>query len=807
MLHLRYFARTLVRQPGFALTVILSLALGIGANSAMFAVAKTILLERLAVRDPESLVLLKWTAAEFPAESLSGNVSFGEGGSAESTSFSYPTYEHLARNAKTIASLVAFAGIDRINVSLSGDATIARGAMVSGNYYSALGVNAALGRTLTASDKDGVAMISHAYWRTRFGGARDVVGRTISVNGKPVTIVGVEPRNFSGTLDVGAAPHVIQPMSGADMANGDYWWLSIIGRRAPGATNATIAAETSVLVQQHVRETKIRVDALPGARGLFDMRAELREPVVILAGAVALVLLLACANVAGLSLARAMTRRREIAVRMSLGATRGTLIRQLLTEGVALSLIGGAAGIALAYWIRPLVPVILPTYGAPVDVDIRLDAQVLAFTTLIAVLTGIVFSLVPALRATRVDIAPDARDNSSSPRRNRLANALTIVQIALSIVMLIGCGLFLRSLVNLNAQRPGFDPEHVLTFMIDPTLNGYEGERLANFYGAVDESIRALPRVESSAITQQTLLSGMSSTMTFYVEGRAPSDRREFVMKHTVGTDFLKTMRIPVIAGRGLAAADVEGAPKIALISQALARQYFPNENPIGRRVSASKERPGELEIVGVVADAKYASLRDEMPPTVIVPYAQNEDQVGRMGFVVRAAGDPEELIEAVRTAVRRVDPNVPLFGIATQTDQMANSLRQERALARLSTFFGLMALVLSCIGLYGLMSTIATARTRETGVRIALGARGRDIAIDVLRRSLSLVTVGVIAGVAAALALTRYVRSMVFGVEPNDPLSIVIAVVAMVVVAIAATSIPARRASRIDPIVALRAE
>lgn len=799
MLHLRYFVRTLVRQPGFALTVILSLALGIGANSAMFAVAKTILLERLAVRDPESLVLLKWNAVEFPAESLSGNVSFGENGSATSTSFSYPIYEHLARDAKTLTSLVAFASNDRINVSLSGDATIARGAMVSGNYYSALGVNAALGRTLAPGDTEGVAMISNAYWRTRFGGARNAVGRTISVNGKPVMIVGVEPRNFFGTHDVGAAPHVIQPISGADMTNDGSWWLSIIGRRAPDATNARIAAETSVLVQQHVRETKIRVEALSGARGLVDMRAGLREPVMILAGAVALVLLLACANVAGLSLARAMTRRKEIAVRMSLGASRGTLIRQLLIEGVALSLMGGVGGIALAYWIRPLVPVILPTWGAPIDVDIRLDTEVLAFTTLIAVITGIVFSLAPAVRATRIEIVP-------SPR-NRFGSALTVMQIALSIVMLIGCGLFLRSLVNLNAQRPGFDPEHVLTFMLDPTLNGYEGERLAQFYGAVDESIRALPRVESSAITQQTLLSGMSSMMTLYVEGRPPGGRREYALKHTVGTDFLKTMRMPVIAGRGIAATDVEGAPKIALISQALARQYFPNQNPIGRRVGASKERPGDLEIVGVVADAKYTSLRDEMPATLIVPYAQNEDRVGRMGFVVRAAGDPEELIEAVRTAVRRVDPNVPLFGIATQTDQMANSLRQERALARLSTFFGLMALVLSCIGLYGLMSTIATARTRETGVRIALGARGRDIAIDVLRRSLSLVTAGVLTGVAAALALTRYVRSMVFGVEPNDPLSIAIAVVAMVVVAVAATSIPARRASRVDPIVALRAD
>jgi predicted permease len=804
MLHLRYFIRTLVRQPGFALTVILSLALGIGANSVMFAVAKTILLDRLAVRDPESLALLKWSAAEFTAESLSGNISFGEGGSATSTSFSYPTYESLARNAKTVTSLVAFAGIDRINVSVDGDATIARGGMVSGNYYSVLGVNAALGRTLTPTDREGVAMISHSYWRTRFGGAPDVVGRTISVNGKPVQIVGVEPRNFEGTLDVGSAPHVIQPIAGKDMTNAGSWWLNLIGRRAPNATMPGITAEMSVLAQQQMPLAKgMRVEALPGAHGLFDIRDGLREPVLILGGAVGLVLLLACANVAGLSLARAMTRRKEIAVRMSLGASRGALIRQLLMEGIALSLLGGAAGVALAYWIRPLVPAILPTYGVPVDVDIRVDSQVLLFTTLIAVVTGILFNLVPALRATRVEIAQDTR----LPSRNRFASALTIVQIALSIVMLIGCGLFLRSLVNLDAQEPGFDPEHVLVFTLDPTLNGYEGERLAHFYDAVDENLRALPQVESSAITQQTLLSGMSSIMTLHVVGRVPKSEREWVMKHTVGTDFLATMRIPVVAGRGITSADRKGAPLVALISRSLAKEFFPNQNPIGRRISASKERPGEMEIVGVVADSRYTTLKDEMPATAIVPYAQNVERVGRMGFVVRTKGDPEQLVSAVRAAVRRIDPNVPLFGIASQTQQIADSLRQERAMARLSTFFGLMALTLSCIGLYGLMSYIANTRTRETGVRIALGATGIDVAFDVLRRSLLLVVTGVALGVVTALALTRFVRSMIFGVAPNDPLSIAIAVGTMVLVAIAATSIPARRASRVDPIVALRAE
>jgi predicted permease len=802
MLHLRYFARTLVRRPGFALTVILSLALGIGANSVMFAVAKTILLDRLAVRDPESLVLLQWTMKDVPADSLSGSMSI-DGDHATSTSFSHPGYAFLARSAKTLTDLVAFSGIDRVNVSIGGDATIARGAMVSGNYYSALGVNAGLGRTLAPGDREGVAMISHAYWRERFGSARDVIGRVISVNGRPVTVIGVEPQNFEGTLDVGAAPHVIEPISGKEVPNDRFWWLCILGRRAPGKSMAGVAAEMSVLMKQHTGAADIRVETLPGAHGLFDMRSTLRQPVMTLVGAVALVLLLACSNVAGLSLARAMSRRKEIAVRMSLGASRGALIRQLLLEGVALSLIGGAAGVALAYWLRPVIPAILPTHGAQVDVNVRLDSEVLLFTTLIAVVTGVIFSLVPAIRATRVDLVADTR----VPDRNRFGSALTIVQIALSLVMLIGCGLFLRSLVNLNAQQPGFDPEHVLVFAIDPTLNGYEGARLASFYDAVDEGVRALPGVASSAISQQTLLSGMSSIMTLYVDGRAPGSKREWVLKHTVGTDYFRTLSIPVVAGRGFTAADRAGSPQIALVSRQFVTEHFPNENPIGKRISSSKDRPGELEIVGIVADATYTSLREGKPATVYVPYTQNRERVGRMAFVVRAKGDPATLADSVRAVVRRVDPNVPVFGLMTQTAQIAESLRQERAMARLSTFFGLMALVLSCIGLYGLMSYIANGRTRETGVRIALGAQGRDIALDVLRRSFALVTAGVILGIGAALALTRFVSSMIFGITPNDPLSIALAVATMVLVAIVATSVPARRASRVDPIIALRAE
>lgn len=812
----RYFVRTLGRQPGFAITVVLSLAIGIGANTVMFGVAKRILLERVAARDPESLVLLEWSATDFPAKSLTGSVTFDDG--ARSTSFSHDAYLAFTQNAKSLGDLVAFSAIDRLNVSAYGEPGIARGAMVSGNYYSALGVRAAAGRTLQASDDtagaEPVAMMSYPYWRERFGGARDIIGHTIVLNGKAFTLVGIEPHTFSGTLDVGAAPQIIVPLhaqktlfGSTDIGNRDSWWLQLIGRRR--GSDPQIGAELSVLLQQQVEEKlRIRVKTLPGGRGLTETRAALRQPVLILAGAVTLVLLIACTNVAGLLLARATARRKEIAVRMSLGASRGTLLRQLLTESVILALLGGAGGIALAWWIRPLVPAILP--GMPLDLDIALDANALAFTTAVCVLTGLVFGVVPALRATQIDLASATQDAIAigSRQRNRIGNTLMVVQIALSLMLLVGCGLFLRSLGNLKAIEPGFDPQHVLLFRIDPTLNGYEGARLTQFYDDVLQRLRVIPGVEVAAPTRQTLISGRSMMTNLAIEGRPfNTDRSVYTNVHLAGPEFLQAMRIPLVHGRNFTAADRENAPKVAVVSRALARHYFGNENPVGKRIGFSKETPAEFEIVGIVADARYETMKGNMPMVVYVPWRQQLDRIGALSFAIRATGDPETLITAAREAVQSVDPNVPLFDVTTQTDQIDASLRHERAMAALTTFFGGVALILSCIGLYGLMSYIATRRTREMGVRIALGAEAKHIARAVLGRAFVLVLAGTLLGVAGAYALTRYVQSMLFGVERNDPLTIALAVAAMLAVSLAASWIPARRASKVDPVVALRTE
>ncbi len=798
---IRYFLRTLGRQPGFALTVILSLAVGIGANTVMFGVARAILLDHIAARDPESLVLLEWAANDFPAESLSGSVSF-DGGNATSTSFSYPAYQAFAR-ARTLSSLVAFSGIDRLNVSIHGEPTIARGAMVSTNYYDALGVRPAIGRLQMS---DGEAVISHAYWRSQFAGDPRIVGRALVLNGKPFTITGVEPRGFRGTLDVGSAAQVTVPLSAqkalfgvSDAANTNSWWLQLMGRRR--GSDGQIASELTALLQPQVHGPKIRVNALPGSRGLGETRTNLRQPVLILAAAVALVLLIACTNVAGLLLARATSRRKEISVRMSLGASRGALITQLLIESVTLSLIGGAAGLALAYWIRPLVPFVLASPGAQlVDIDVPLDLRVLLFTIGVCVVTGVAFGLVPALRATRIEL--------KSAVRNRFANVLMTIQIAVSIILMIGCGLFVGSLAHLEGGERGFDANNLLLFRLDPTLNGYEGARLVQFYDNVLARVRAVPGVRIATPTRYTLLAGNSAMNTVFVEGKpADEKQRNYVWQHTVGEQFLEAMGIPVVLGRGIRASDDEGAPKVVLISQTTARQFFPNENPIGRRIGFSKKKAGDYEIVGVVRDARYTSMKDEMPPTLILPYRQQLDQINSMSFVVRTSGDPHQLADAVRDAVRRIDPNVPLFNLRTQTEQIDESMRHERALAALATFFGIVALVLSCIGLYGLMSYIAARRMRETGVRIALGARGRDIAWNVLRRALLLVLGGVTIGTAAALVLTKYVQTLVYGVKANDAATIAGAIAVMVAVTLVASWFPARRASRTDPVAALRAE
>lgn len=815
-MNIRHFLRTLAKQPGFTTVVILSLAIGIGATTVMYAVAHRVLLERMQVVDPDSLVLLKWKSPEFPAESLSGNVSFGEGG-PESTSFSHPALLYFREHSKTLPQIVAFSSLDRLNVSTGAEAAGARGQFVSGNYYSDLGVRAALGRLIQPSDDAAgaapVAVLSNVYWRDAYGGAGDVLGKTIRLNGKPFVIVGVEPAGFTGTLDVGAPAQVViaasmQPVvsTKAELTDPTAWWMQFIGRRAPGVSDAAVAAEMSGLLQQYVRAhtpslagiERIRVTPLPGGQGLLDQRQTFRRPVLILLGAVVLVLLIACANVAGLLLARSMARRKELMVRMSVGASRATIIRQLLFESIALSLLGGLAGLALATWARRLAPLVLPQYGSDVQLNLPLDFRLFAAAFLVSVISGIVFGVLPALRATRLDLSPALRERGST--RTRAGSALIVAQVAIAVILVAGAGLFLRTVVNLASMETGFRSEGVLTFRLDPKLNGYEGERLRAFFESVQGNLQRIPGVQSVSLTSHGLLTGGSAMATLKTD-LPDSKGDEHVRMNYVTPEFLPTMGIPLIAGRNLTATD----RNVAVISEALAKQFFPNINPIGHRIGFEKEL--DYEVIGVMKNARYADVREDMPATLFLPFWPELNTFRRMTIFIRTAGDPRDLAGPARAAVRQVDPNVPLFDLRTQEQQNARALRQERTLAATTLFFGGVALALAAIGLFGLMSYLVSGRTRETGIRLALGARAADVLRSTLGQSAALLAAGSIIGLAAAIFLTRYVSGMVFGIQPADPVAISGAVLTMMAVGLAAAFFPARRASKVDPARALRIE
>jgi predicted permease len=828
----RYGWRNLTAHKGFAFVIVLSLGLGIGANTAIFGLVDNLLLRLLPVRDPERLVLLGWqSGAELPAVMISGETDESAGG-ISSTSFSHLTFERLRQRSRTVSDLVAFADLERLNLSAGSEAEIAQGQLVSGGYFTGLGVNAAAGRLLGAGDDRAdappVAVISYELWRRLFGLDRAALGQPLNLNGMPFTIVGVTPPGFRGGSEPSSLPDVILPLARQPqmMAEGSWldkpqtWWLVVMGRLRPGVTRAGAQAELEPIFQQSLLEAPTgsraapgqmpRLSVLPGRRGLTSESSELAPPLLVMMGLVALVLLVACANVAGLLLARATARRRELGLRVALGASRGRLVRQLLTESVLLALVGGGLGLLLVVWSGDLLEQLLPAAGFAGRLgDLAPDTRVLAFTALVSLATGLLFGIAPALRATRIDPAHALKGPAvfAGERRVSLGQLLVVAQVALALVLTVGAGLFVRTLRNLAHVPTGFNREGVLVFSLDPTLNGYHGGRLAELYERLGQSLERLPRVSAVAQSAYTLISNSSSYSDLAIEGQRPrSGEKPMVQRHPVGPTFFAAMQIPVLLGRGFRLEDDEHAPKVAVVSESLARAYFPGQNPLGRHIGM---RTGKIdrEIVGVVADSRFSTLHGKMPKTVFVPYRQNEN-VGRMTFEVRVAGgDPRRLIPAVRRAVRQLDRNLPLYDVKTQAEQVAESLRQERLLADLSSAFGLLCLLLAAVGLYGVMSFAVSRRTRETGIRMTLGARPAELLRQVLRQALLLVAAGVALGLAAAFAGTRLLASLLFGLGATDPSTLAAAVLLLLAVGIAAAYLPARRAALVDPVEALRQE
>jgi len=846
---LRYATRMLRKQYGFTVIAVLSLALGIGANTALFSVVDAVLLKKLPVSQPEELVLFKFlTVPNFNFGGFNGNTNPDPtSGMTAATSFPYQTFARLREQKSTLSEIFAFAGVG-VNVNVDGQADVARAQVVSGNYFAGLGVHPFLGRVITDNDDrvaaTPVAVISDRFWQRRFNRSPAVLGTQIKLNNVAFTVVGVTPSEFTGTGQVGSSPDIsvplaLEPQLSADRARlrgAGQWWLRLMGRLQPGATSEQARARLEGLFQQSVLEHRAaRVPAsgqppLPplepkdyprlavdsGSQGEMDVRRRFAPQLYLLLGVVALVLLIACANVANLVLVRASSRQKEIAVRLAMGAGRRRLIRLLLTESVLLSVLGGALGIIFASWIKDVFLTVGNWGGEGMTaLNPRLDLRVLAFTFALSLVTGVLFGVAPALRATRIDLTPTLKDtgrSSSAASRSLLSKSLVVAQVAMSLLLLVSAGLFLRTLHNLQNVAVGFNSENLLLFSVDPNLLGHKDTALANLYRQMFDRIEAVPGVNAVTFSRNALLSGSISGREVYLAGRAnsadasPRQTGEIRLHH-VRENFFATMEIPLMLGRSLTPQDDERAPKVVVVNQTFARLISLEENSIGKRFGFNSDKPTEIEIVGVVRDAKYGNLRDDSPPTIYIPWLQELSRVGAVTFEVRTAGDPVASVTAIRQAVREVDPNLPVVAVKTQVEQANESLRIERLFARLLSFFGLLALLLAAIGLYGLMAYAVTQRTKEIGIRMALGAQRHDVLKLVLSQGMILTLIGIALGAGGAIGLTRLMKSLLFGVSATDPVTFIAIALLLAAVALLASYVPARRATKVDPLVALRYE
>jgi predicted permease len=833
---LRYAVRQLAKSPGFTAVAIGSLALGIGANTAIFTLAKQILLDRLAVPHPEQLLLFRWVAPEHSlVHHTWGDWDKTPGGMLTSTSFPYPVYEQLRRENQVLSDLFAFKGVGHLTAMIDGQASVVQAEMVSGNYYQGLGIRPALGRPILPPDNavpgsGAVIVISDQFWTKHFGRSPSVIGKTIDLNLKPVTIIGVNPADFTGAKGAHASPDVFLPFSmqpvllprtgGSILEDREYWWMQIMARPKAGVPFETARSSLDVAFRAAARfGVKVKKDeAVPtlelvdGSRGLNEIARTLTQPVYVLMALAGLVLLLACANIANLLLARSAAREREMAVRVALGAGRNRILRQVLTESLFLSSLGGAAGLTLGYLGRNVIPSLFVPPWEVVGLQDNFDWRVFAFTAAITLLTGLLFGLAPIWQATRTPASSGLKDNAQTitHRRKGIAGKSIIAfQVMLSTLLVAGAVLFVRTLINLGSVDPGFKTDHLLLFEIEPPRVDYPPPKDIAVLHDIELRLRAVPGIEAVTSSMVPLIANDVNIDDFIPTDRPKGERKESdhgAWDNVVAQNFFHAIGIPILAGRGFNENDTETSTKAAVINQKLAREYYPGTNPIGKSFRGSGS-DDTFQIVGVCADAHYDSLRDAIPDTYYVPYVQLSGAGGSMTYEIRTRAKPEGMVTLVRRAVQSVDKNLPLIDVRTQTEQIDATMQQERTFASLTAAFGILALVLACIGIYGLMAYTVARRTNEIGIRLALGAPRQQVVGMILGEAFWLAMVGVGAGLGIALLATRSLQSMLFGLKPNDPATLLLSGVLLLCVALLASFIPARAAARVNPIQALRHE
>ena len=824
----QYAARMLRKSPTFAAIAILTIGLGVGANTAVFSLMESAVWRPLAVRAPQRLRLMTWVSGPNDVMTIStGPTVIGPDGARLQVPFSYAAFVALRQQTQGLADLCAFRDLSGMTAVVAGQAEVVNVDLVSGSFYETLGVSTSIGRPIEQSDDapgaSAVSVLSDGFWVRRFGRSAAVLGQRLDVNGVPTTIVGVNPPAFSGATE-GFAPDVFLPLhvqpavwpsryirDGSMLGDPAAWWLSLIGRLAPAVSDGRTQAVLDVALRNAVKSTlpdRVRRDQpqlrmVDGSRGVDELGDQFGRPLRVLLALTGFVLLLACVNLANLLLARADGRRRELSVRLAIGAGRARLARQLFTEAAVLAMLGGAAAVAIGYGVRDVIPALLGAPWLPPRFEGRFDMPVLGATIALTLVTGFLVSLAPMWRAIRTSPNTALKDSGRTTGARTVAGgrSLVAVQVAVSVVLLAGAGLFIRTLTNLDRTNLGFDPRHIVLFSIDPPRSAYTGAKRIALFERLEDALRAIPGVRQASLSSSALVGQDTSTTSVAPDGRTPPGgavRKAWV--NDVGQDFFQTMGIPVLQGRAFQAEDAATSESVIVVNRAFVRTFFPSGDALGHTVLSNST---VSRIVGIVEDTPFHDLRTPPPPTLFRPYRQLRDMAG-MTFEIATDLRSGSIADSVRQVVRGIDPQVPIRDLRTQGAQIASTLSQERLFALLTAAFGLLAVTLTCIGIYAIVANAVARRTAEVGVRMALGARPSAIVLMLVRQTAIATVIGLAAGALGVLALGPYLSSLLYGVQGRDPVTLGVAVVVAFAAGIIAAAVPAGRAARLSPLAAL---